>query len=63
MAQLWCEARCNGIADEAPLGCHETAEGAFGAVEARKAAKNSGWRVVDDEWYCPACYKRRGYGK
>jgi hypothetical protein len=54
---LWCEARCHYVhVIEDPVGCLETAEGAFGALRAARAARRQGWRVVRGEWCCPACY-------
>lgn len=68
MALMWCEARCDGISDmmnataeelETTPACHETAPGAFGVPAARKKAHSSGWRVIAEEWICPACQPRR----
>jgi len=59
-ALLWCEARCQGIYDHGyTYGCMETSEGAFGAREAAKEARQQGWRVVDGDWLCPCCIERR----
>jgi hypothetical protein len=64
MASLWCEARCDGLSDEAgAIGCAETAEGAFGARSAVAAARRQGWKIVRGEWLCPVCAKRRAADK
>lgn len=55
MANLWCEARCDGIGTE---NCHETAPGAFGVRNAAQMAKDAGWKVIRDEWRCPSCAAR-----
>jgi hypothetical protein len=58
---LWCEARCHffcaGVGSDGGPACHETAQGAFGAAVAAKTARAAGWRVVEDEWCCPACWR------
>ena len=55
MALLWCEARCNLMMCE--VGCVQTSNGAFGAINAGKSAKRQGWKIVAGEWVCPRCYE------
>jgi hypothetical protein len=63
---LWCEARCYffhaGARKDGTNACHETAPGAFGRRNAEKEARRAGWRVMDGEWACPACW-RATYGR
>lgn len=57
---MWCEARCQGLYDEDYTGgCRETSNGAFGVKNATKSAHGQGWRIVDGDWLCPVCAKRR----
>jgi hypothetical protein len=60
---LWCEARCayfgvvKRILPDGRNACRETAPGAFGAKNAAKEARLTGWRVVSGDWCCPSCFK------
>jgi rubredoxin len=56
---LWCEARCEYLYDPSPVGCQQTAPGAFGFAEATKAARRAGWTVLAGKWCCPVCRKRK----
>lgn len=61
---IWMEARCGSVASvtspnwEMPRDCHQTVnDGLFAAsiTQARKHFLSQGWRIIDDEWWCPVC--------
>lgn len=61
---IWMEARCGSVASvtspnwQMPSGCHETAlDGGFfsSVVRARKHFLAQGWKIIDEEWWCPVC--------
>lgn len=63
---IWMETRCGSVASvtsenwEKPKNCHETAfdGGFFSSISrARMHFEKQGWRIIDDEWWCPVCAK------
>lgn len=63
---IWMEARCGTVASVTspnwvtPPGCHETVfDGLFSTSiwESRTHFEKQGWRIIDDEWWCPVCAK------
>jgi hypothetical protein len=63
---IWMETRCGSVASVTspnwtmPTACHQTAyEGGFFSDirRARKHFEKQGWKVIDDEWWCPVCAK------
>lgn len=61
---IWMEARCGTVASVTspnwgvPAGCYQTSfDGGFfdNIKDARKHFLAQGWRIIDDEWWCPCC--------
>lgn len=65
-SHIWMEARCGSVAGvtsenwQKPRKCHETAEEGGFFKEVRRARRHflrQGWKIIDDEWWCPVCAK------
>ena len=59
---IWMEPRCDAQLDLDPLSpnaCMQTGSGVFActASVAYREFTRAGWRVVDERWCCPVCYK------